>query len=162
GVQQQPQQQMQHDSIFDRFKQAFIHGQIFPKKEDIRVNSQVNLPDPGQPAFWCHVFYYEFNERIGEPFKGDRNEVIVDGFCAPSESSRFCLGALGNVNRNPVVVNARRQIGRGCRIYSQNDGNIYVDCVSDSPIFVQSPIYAASARDHLATVYRLPHGNPEI
>lgn len=49
--------------------------------------------------------------QVGEPFKGGRSHVIVDGFCAPSEAERFCLGALANVNRNPGVINARRQIG---------------------------------------------------
>lgn len=37
--------------------------------------------------------------------------------------------------------------------------DIYVMCLSESPIFIQCPLYAALAEDHLATVYRLSKRN---
>jgi hypothetical protein len=119
-----------------------------------------------------------------ECFKGYGPEVIVDGLCAPSDASRFCLGIKGSIVTNPVAEAARRQIGKllfdvliyvnqqivwtwtasnyilicilgdGCKMIREG-ADIHVQCLSDSPIFIQCPLYAASAGDHLATVYRL-------
>ncbi|KAI1707622.1 MH2 domain-containing protein [Ditylenchus destructor] len=141
--------------LYDRIKGYLRIAQIFPKREDIEINSRVKAPDQGAPQFWCHVYYYEQNERVGEPYKARGTQAIIDGLCAPSDSVRFCLGVLGNVNRNPVTVSARRQIGRGCRLNQEGD-DVFLECLSESPIFVQCPLYAAYNKDHLATVYRLP------
>ncbi|VDO41003.1 unnamed protein product [Brugia timori] len=122
---------------------------------DVAANVKDYPPAAPVPEAWCHAYYYELNQRIGEPFKGGTSHVIVDGFCAPSEAERFCLGALANVNRNPGVVNARRQIGRGVRIFRQ-DEDVYAECLSEAPVFIQSPIHAVKSHDHPATVYRLP------
>ncbi len=86
---------------------------------------------------------------MGEPFKGCYTQLVIDGFCSPSDAERFCLGmfvsnlarevtvvhflsdtiglkennhltgALANVNRNPSVVNARRQIGKRSYLINQ-------------------------------------------
>ncbi|KAK6111127.1 MH2 domain family protein [Brugia pahangi] len=125
---------------------------------DVAANVKDYPPAAPVPEAWCHAYYYELNQRIGEPFKGGTSHVIVDGFCAPSEAERFCLGALANVNRNPGVVNARRQIGRGVRIFRQ-DEDVYAECLSEAPVFIQSPIHAVKSHDHPATVYRLPSGH---
>lgn len=37
--------------------------------------------------------------------------MTVDGFTDPSNSERFCLGLLSNVNRNAAVELTRRHIG---------------------------------------------------
>lgn len=39
--------------------------------------------------------------------------MTVDGFTDPSNSERFCLGLLSNVNRNAAVELTRRHIGNG-------------------------------------------------
>ena len=39
--------------------------------------------------------------------------MTVDGFTDPSNSERFCLGLLSNVNRNAAVELTRRHIGKG-------------------------------------------------
>ncbi|VDN31518.1 unnamed protein product [Gongylonema pulchrum] len=89
-----------------------LQPHVQPKPADILNNMNARPPPAPVPDAWFHAYYYELNQRIGEPFKGGTSHVIVDGFCAPSQAERFCLGALGNVNRNPGVVNARRQIGK--------------------------------------------------
>ncbi|VDN04983.1 unnamed protein product [Thelazia callipaeda] len=144
--------------LYMKSQRLRVQPHIRPKPSDVAFNMKDCPPPAPLPEAWCHAYYYELNQRIGEPFKGGTSHVIVDGFCAPSEAERFCLGALANVNRNPGVVNARRQIGRGVRIFRQNE-DVYAECLSEAPVFIQSPIHAIKSHDHPATVYRLPSGH---
>ncbi|MFH4979754.1 hypothetical protein AB6A40_006463 [Gnathostoma spinigerum] len=144
--------------VYIRNRQPRSQPQIRPKLTTMNVNIDEGPPAAPVPDAWCHAYYYELNQRVGEPFKGGKSHVIVDGFCAPSEAERFCLGALANVNRNPGVINARRQIGRGVRIFRRGE-DVFAECLSEAPVFIQSPIHAVHAHDHPATVYRLPSGH---
>lgn len=65
-----------------------------------------------EPSNWCTVGYYEMNNRVGSPFIGNHSSFIVDGFTDPnSDSDRFCLGLLSNVNRDITIEQTRRHIG---------------------------------------------------
>ncbi|PAA67835.1 hypothetical protein BOX15_Mlig017485g1 [Macrostomum lignano] len=75
----------------------------------------------------------------------------------PERPERFCLGLLSNVNRSLTVEQTRRSIGSGVGLYYVN-GEVHVECLSDSPIFVQSPNGNLRQNWHAATVCRIPPG----
>lgn len=110
-----------------------------------------------EPAFWCTVSYYELNQHVGESFHASQPYVNVDGFVDPSSSSRFCLGVLSNVNRTYESEQCRKLINRGVRLYHMG-GDVFAECLSDSPIFVQSANCNTMNGWHPATVCKLPPG----
>uniref|UniRef100_A0A915N220 Mothers against decapentaplegic homolog n=1 Tax=Meloidogyne javanica TaxID=6303 RepID=A0A915N220_MELJA len=93
---------------------------------------------------WCTISYYELNGRVGEQVKISALECIVDGFTDPTmgESNgqhKISLGLFSNVNRNLTIENTRRLIAKGVKLtYVPYQGTLYAECLSDSPIFIQS------------------------
>ncbi|VDD77522.1 unnamed protein product [Mesocestoides corti] len=111
-----------------------------------------------EPRYWCTVVYYEMNTRVGEAYFASSPSVLVDGFTNPSKTSdRFSLGILSNINRTPVVENTRKQIGKGIHLYTVA-GDTFIECLSDSSVFVQSRLCNESHGFHPTTVVKIPPG----
>jgi hypothetical protein len=108
-----------------------------------------------EPHEWCRISYYEMSNRVGEQFRATQSQVIIDGFTHPSNAERFCLGGLPNVQRTSEIDRARRYIGRGVKLFHTR-GNVFAECVSDNPVFVQSPITNKRFAWHPATVCKIP------
>uniref|UniRef100_A0A3B4A6T2 Mothers against decapentaplegic homolog n=1 Tax=Periophthalmus magnuspinnatus TaxID=409849 RepID=A0A3B4A6T2_9GOBI len=102
-------------------------------------------PHTGQQAntgldFWCSISYLEQDVRVGEVFKAPAGFPIitVDGYMDPSGGDRFCLGRLSNVQRTEASHRARLHIGRGLQLEHRGDGDVWMRCLSDHALFVQS------------------------
>ncbi|CAJ1061283.1 mothers against decapentaplegic homolog 4-like [Xyrichtys novacula] len=94
---------------------------------------------PG-PEFWCSISYFELDVQVGEMFKVQSScpQVTVDGYVDPSGGDRFCLGQLSNVHRTAASHRARLHIGRGVQLECRGEGDIWMRCLSDHSVFVQS------------------------
>ncbi|XP_075996202.1 mothers against decapentaplegic homolog 4-like isoform X2 [Genypterus blacodes] len=94
---------------------------------------------PG-PEFWCSVSYFELDVQVGEMFKVQSScpLVTVDGYVDPSGGDRFCLGQLSNVHRTAASHRARLHIGRGVQLECRGEGDVWMRCLSDHSVFLQS------------------------
>ncbi|CAL4174606.1 unnamed protein product [Meganyctiphanes norvegica] len=99
-------------------------------------------PLSSQPGseFWCSIAYFELDSQVGETFKVASScpGVTVDGYVDPSGGSRFCLGALSNVHRTEQSERARLHIGKGVQLDLRGEGDVWLRCLSDHSVFVQS------------------------
>ncbi|XP_037532598.1 mothers against decapentaplegic homolog 4 [Nematolebias whitei] len=94
---------------------------------------------PG-PEFWCSISYFELDVQVGEMFKVQSScpLVTVDGYMDPSGGDRFCLGQLSNVHRTAASHRSRLHIGRGVQLECRGEGDVWMRCLSDHSVFVQS------------------------
>ncbi|CAF90457.1 unnamed protein product [Tetraodon nigroviridis] len=116
------------------------------------------------PDYWCSIAYFEMDVQVGETFKVPSScpVVTVDGYVDPSGGDRFCLGQLSNVHRTEAIERARSvtppsadgwlrfrpftplftpprlHIGKGVQLECKGEGDVWVRCLSDHAVFVQS------------------------
>lgn len=92
------------------------------------------------PEYWCSIAYFELDTQVGETFKvlSKIPTVSVDGYVDPSRGNRFCLGALSNVHRTEQSEKSRLHIGRGVELTLKGEGDVWLRCLSDHSVFVQS------------------------
>ncbi|KAI0980678.1 hypothetical protein GJ496_008857 [Pomphorhynchus laevis] len=106
---------------------------------------------------WCSISYYEMKQRVGEQYEAISSSISIDGFTDPSDSKRFCLGLLSNVNRTPEIESIRKHIGKGVKLRYVS-GEVFAECQGKNPVFVQSPNCNARFGWHPATVCKIPPG----
>ncbi|XP_063929563.1 mothers against decapentaplegic homolog 4 isoform X2 [Zophobas morio] len=104
------------------------------------VNIAGLLSTQPAPEFWCSVAYFELDTQVGETFKVPSScpNVTIDGYVDPSGGNRFCLGALSNVHRTDQSERARLHIGKGVQLDLRGEGDVWLRCLSDHSVFVQS------------------------
>lgn len=132
--------------IFDKTRSSPVAGGHGPTAipSDVAATAG-NLPvtrlsrQPA-PEYWCSVAYFELDTQVGETFKvpSSKPNVIVDGYVDPSGGNRFCLGALSNVHRTEQSERARLHIGKGVQLDLRGEGDVWLRCLSDHSVFVQS------------------------
>ncbi|KAH3746678.1 hypothetical protein DPMN_181088 [Dreissena polymorpha] len=98
------------------------------------------LTNQSAPEFWCTLTYFELDQQVGETFKVPYScsTVTADGYTDPSSIDRFCLGQLSNVHRSQPSERARLHIGKGVQLDYRGEGDVWIRCVSDHSVFVQS------------------------
>ena len=116
-------------------------------KSPVLSNFSTNLPINGNvskeaseptsksppPDHWCSITYYELDNPVGETFKAPSKGcplVQIDGYVDQSDQSRFCLGALSNVQRKEVSEETRLHIGKGVLLELEGEGDIWLTCQS--------------------------------
>ncbi|KAK7475763.1 hypothetical protein BaRGS_00032984 [Batillaria attramentaria] len=108
----------------------------------MQTDMQPAPPLTNQPApeFWCTITYFELDQQVGETFKVPYScsTVTVDGYTDPGSLDRFCLGQLSNVHRTEASERARLHIGKGVQLDYRGEGDVWIRCVSDHSVFVQS------------------------
>ncbi|KAK6110555.1 MH2 domain family protein [Brugia pahangi] len=118
---------------------AFTYSQEIQHHVESRVRDKTEpMSLSPQPANWCVISYYEFNTKVGETFSVSAPAVYIDGGVDPSAPGRFCLGSLSNVQRTDESERCRKHIGRGIRLDVKGEGDVWLTCLSDRPVFVQS------------------------
>eukprot|EP00102_Acyrthosiphon_pisum_P023473 XP_016660683.1 PREDICTED: mothers against decapentaplegic homolog 4-like [Acyrthosiphon pisum] len=92
------------------------------------------------PEYWCLIAYFEFDTQVGEMFKVTSTcpHVTVDGYVDPSGGNRFCLGAICNVQRTEQSERVRLHIGKGIQLDLIGEGDVWLKCLSNQSVFVQS------------------------
>lgn len=111
-----------------------------------------------ESTHWASISYYELNMRVGEIFHASSYSVNIDGFMDPSFTGRrLCLGLLTNINRNTTIENTRKNIGKGIHIYYSN-GEVFLECLSNASIFIQSRNLNTYHGFHPNTVCKLTPG----
>ncbi|XP_033109387.1 mothers against decapentaplegic homolog 4-like isoform X2 [Anneissia japonica] len=117
-------------------------GPYWNQANQLQTDMTLNTPissHPG-PEHWCSIAYFELDTQVGEIFKVPSNcsTVTIDGYVDPSGLERFCLGQLSNVHRTEASERARLHIGKGVQLDLRGEGDVWVRCLSDHAVFVQS------------------------
>jgi hypothetical protein len=118
------------------------HGQIVNEDQQMDQSQVIDIQEVPftDDQFWCSITYHEYDQRIGEKYHSTSRVVSVDGFTQPMCNDRFCIGGISNVNRNQFTEWVRRRIGRGAKL-TYVDGDVYVEGISESSIFVSNPLH---------------------
>ncbi|RWS09071.1 hypothetical protein B4U79_04119 [Dinothrombium tinctorium] len=133
------------DSRMNTGATAYWHHQM-PSSADsalgLATHPYAPLSNLPTPEYWCSIAYFELDQQVGETFKvpSSYGNVVVDGYVEGGYGvgNRFCLGALSNVHRTEQSEKARLHIGKGVMLDLRGEGDVWLKCLSDHSVFVQS------------------------
>lgn len=113
-----------------------------------RINALPQCSQQPPPEFWCSISYFELDQQIGETFRAASMypSVTIDGFTSPLTADRFCIGTLSSVHRPPAVQKARLHIGKGVKLETKNEGDVWLENLSDNAVFLSSPYLDQQSR----------------
>ena len=83
--------------------------------------------------------------------------VTVGCHADKSTKDRFCLGLLTNAHRTTDSEVVRKHIKRGVRL-TYIGGEVFAECISENPIFIQSAACNARYKWNKSTVCKVPPG----
>lgn len=142
-------QPLQNSQVQNLNNSGPIKNNVFPvnnweQRQNMSIqNENTNtglLSNQPAPEYWCSIAYFELDTQVGETFKvlSKIPTVSIDGYVDPSKGNRFCLGALSNVHRTEQSEKSRLHIGRGVELTLKGEGDVWLRCLSDHSVFVQS------------------------
>ena len=93
---------------------------------------------------------------MGEIFKVPLSlpSVTVDGYVDPYGGDRFCLGRLSNAHRTEAIDRARLRIGGGVILEKKNEGDVWIKCMNERGVFVQSNFLECHSGYAIHKIYR--------
>lgn len=151
--QQQLSHHPQHQQLALSLQQHNQAGPLQPLPPHQSLPNTIPLPLPHylsqpMPEYWCSISYFELDQQVGETFRVSSNypSVTIDGYTNPSAADRFCIGFLSNVHRPATVQKARLHIGKGVRLESKYDGDVWLQNLSDNAVFLSSPYLDQQSR----------------
>lgn len=104
---------------------------------------------------WCKVTYHEFDVQIGESVTVNNSfsTLTIDGYVDPYKcENHFSLGALNNLNRGYDSEKVLLHIGKGVVLDQRSNGDVWLRCVSDHSVYVQSHFLDLAAGRPLGNV----------
>eukprot|EP00731_Ephydatia_muelleri_P038572 Em0810g3a len=106
---------------------------------------------------WCTIQYYELNQQVGAQFKPTAIQAYVNGYTDTVMKNHMCLGSFTCTSRNDKTESVRKHIGHGVQL-TYTGGELFVDCLSEYAIFIQSNTMARSQCLPTSSVMKLPPG----
>ncbi|KAF8367327.1 hypothetical protein PRIPAC_85156, partial [Pristionchus pacificus] len=119
--------------------------------EDIVMEDATEITeDPKRPGLftvpfeemscWMKLCYGELETTRTNILEVHGHQFTIDSSTNPTTDERLCLGYFTGMEtvRDKKLEAIRRAIGKGVRMY-HTGGEIFLQCLSDSPIFVQCP-----------------------
>ncbi|KAF4100159.1 hypothetical protein G5714_018355 [Onychostoma macrolepis] len=117
----------------DRQQHSLLHSCRTPAKR--------TWPPASSPPPTLLVSTSQFSIFPPSSLQPSRSRVLVlhlllrDGRAG---GDRFCLGQLSNVHRTDASERARLHIGKGVQLECRGEGDVWMRCMSDHAVFVQS------------------------
>ncbi|PAV60908.1 hypothetical protein WR25_12093 [Diploscapter pachys] len=158
------------DSDSDMDGEELVQDEEEPMETDDYHETIKNMPPDNYELIeyqdmkeWLSFAYYEGVETIGTHVYASSPYYLIDGCFKLSQrqqennSSRFSVGSVESIQRNKLISDTKKLIGRGVRFYNVG-GEVFVECLSEYPIFLQSATYNYRRKFDPNAIIKMPPG----